>query len=407
MRNDVREGVSQHIMSTIKPNFSEMAKRYGCDYRTIKRYYDLGLEGKLDNFEQNHPPKPSLLDNFKEIINEKLALNCSAKSIYYFITKKGYKGSYTTVRRYCQKQHSEKVQKATIRIETSPGLSAQVDWKETVHMISCHGEVFIVNIFLYVLGYSRMKYLHLTLDRKQKTVFDCLHQAFLYTGGVPEEIWFDNMKTVVDRSKSQFTRVTFNERFRQFSKDAGFKPIACRPFRPQTKGKVEALARTVERLTVFNHEFNDFQELENIIKEFTYDLNFEEISQGTGERPVDRWSLEKSLLTTTNLDHLYSYSEEPPENRKVSKEAMVLYDYQKYSVPISYIGKTVTFIVDEDTLRIYEGDTMIRAHPLGKKTLNYHRDDYVDILRSDVFKHLEEEELEQFVNENLESYDYL
>lgn len=69
------------------------------------------------------------------------------------------------------------------------------------------------------------------------------------------------MKPVVDRSKSQFSKVVFNERFRQFSKDAGFYPIACRPFRPQTKGKVEALARTIDRLKVYNYEFENEQEL--------------------------------------------------------------------------------------------------------------------------------------------------
>lgn len=96
-------------------------------------------------------------------------------------------------------------------------------------MVSKDGEVFYVNIFLYILGYSRMKYLEVTFDRTQPTVFQCLVNAFNYCGnGVPQEIWFDNMKTVVDRSKSQFT---------------------------QTKGKVEALARTVNRLMVFNYAF--------------------------------------------------------------------------------------------------------------------------------------------------------
>ncbi len=108
-----------------------------------------------------------------------------------------------------------KKHKATLRIETTPGLSAQVDWKESLKMTARNGEIFTVNIFLYVLGYSRMKYLQLTTDRSQPTLFDCLNNTFSELGGVPEEIWFDNMKTVVDHSKSQFTQVVFNERFRQ------------------------------------------------------------------------------------------------------------------------------------------------------------------------------------------------
>ncbi|MFT8450531.1 hypothetical protein [Lentilactobacillus hilgardii] len=74
---------------------------------------------------------------------------------------------------------------------------------------------------------------------------------------MPKEIWFDNQKVVVDHHKSNFGKQVFNETFVEYAKDAGFKPIACRPFRPQTKGKVEALARTTQRIKVYNHEFEE------------------------------------------------------------------------------------------------------------------------------------------------------
>ncbi|EEU78340.1 conserved hypothetical protein (plasmid) [Enterococcus faecalis E1Sol] len=230
MRNDVREGVILHLMSDTKPNFAALAKRYNCDYRTVKRYYELGLENKLDSLKQERKSKLGLLDDFKALIVEKLNLGCSAKSIYYLICKKGYTGSYTTVKRFCRKEREDKIHKAAVRIEISPGLSAQVDWKESGRMISRHGEVFMVNLFLYVLRYSRMKYLQLTVDRNHKKVFECLHQAFLYTGGVPEEIWFDNMKTVVDRCRSQFTRVAFNGTFNYLVKTLDLSLLLVGPF---------------------------------------------------------------------------------------------------------------------------------------------------------------------------------
>ena len=58
----------------------------------------------------------------------------------------------------------------------------------SVRMISRQGEVFLIDIFLYVPGYSRMKHLRLTIDKEQKTFFACLHNAFVYTGGVPNEL---------------------------------------------------------------------------------------------------------------------------------------------------------------------------------------------------------------------------
>lgn len=119
-----------------------------------------------------------------------------------------------------------------IRFETTLGLSAQVDWKENLKLVNKFGEVTSCNIFLYVLGYSRIKYLELTFDRFQITLFRCLTNAFQYTGGILAEIWFDNMKIVVDRSCSQFFKVVFNEQFRQYAKEEGFLPIACCAFRP-------------------------------------------------------------------------------------------------------------------------------------------------------------------------------
>lgn len=82
------------------------------------------MADNLDQLRERRPAVPPLLLGFEEIIRDKLELNCSASSIYYFIEKKGYKGSFTTVKRYCRKYREEKVQKATIRIETTPGLSA-------------------------------------------------------------------------------------------------------------------------------------------------------------------------------------------------------------------------------------------------------------------------------------------
>lgn len=370
MRKDILEGVLRHIMTDIQPNYAALAKQYNCDYRTVKRYYEAGKKGTIDQVKKRKSSVSPLLDGFEEMIKDKMELSCSASSIYYFIKKKGYKGGYTTVKRFCRNYREKRVKKATIRIETTPGLSAQVDCKENIKMVSKHGEVFYFNIFLYVLGYSRMKYLEVTFDRTQPTVFHCLINAFDYCGnGVPQEIWFDNMKTVVDRSKSQFTQTVFNEKFRQFAKDARFIPIACRPFRPQTKGKVEALARTINRLMVFNYEFENEQELKQIVHEFMHDLNNER-SQAVNDKPAKLLTEEQKVLLPFNRLELVRYvSRNQHVLRKVSIESMVQYQNSKYSVPVKYIGKEVTLDVRKDTLFIWYGHHCIRSHPLSEKSL--------------------------------------
>ena len=106
----------------------------------------------------------------------------------------------------------EQIKKATIRFETNPGLQAQVDWKETMTLKNREGKKFTINIFSIILGYSRFKYIKLTLDRTQQTVFQSLTDAFNYFGGVPKKILFDNMKTVVDHAKSEYANPQVNQK---------------------------------------------------------------------------------------------------------------------------------------------------------------------------------------------------
>lgn len=307
---------------------------------------------------------------------------------------------------FVQKNRKEQLKKATIRYETAPGLQAQVDWKENLKMVSKNGEIFEVNIFLMVLGYSRMKFVKLTSDKTQKTLFNCMNEAFKYFEGIPKEILFDNMSTVVDRANSRIGSVKLNTRFLQYSKDIGFTPITCRVYRPQTKGKVEALAKLVDRLKVYNHEFEDYEELEKIVKLFMQEIN-NEISQGTNMKPFEKFKKEtKYLLPLPNQDILRNYITSPKEY-KVSKESMITYKGQKYSVPTNLIGNSVSVKETEEYIHIYYTTNLIAKHKKSSKFLNYQKEHVVDILKSEALKGYSKDEIEVFIDEHLSDYDEL
>ena len=278
MRNDISNYLKIYDKEElILLNKSELARRFNCDRRTIDRYMKIET-GSLVEKPSGRIYK-SLLDEYKPIITNKVDVHgCTAMAIFKFIQKKGYEGKYSTVASFVNKHKSEECNKATIRFETTPGLQAQVDWKENLTLISKYGEVFKVNILLMILGYSRMKFIKLTATRSQQELFQCMISAHEYFSGIPHEVLFDNMKTVVDHSKTTFQKVSFNKTFEHFIANAGFKPIACQPYRPQTKGKVEALAKLTNRLLAYNEEFEDFEELERIVNDVRDELNLE-ISQ--------------------------------------------------------------------------------------------------------------------------------
>ena len=403
MRQDVLNEINIFLRGGEKETMSKaaMARIMGCDPRTVKRYLE-GYEPK----KKRKILKKSKLDKFKETIISKLEIGCTSMAIFKFIQKDGYTGSYSLVADFVQKHKEEQIKKATIRFETAPGLQSQVDWKENLKMISKHGELFEVNIFLMVLGYSRTKFVKLTSDKTQKTLFECMNEAFKYFGGVPKEIVFDNMATVVDRANSRIGNVKLNTKFVQYSKDIGFNPITCRIYRPQTKGKVESLAKLVDRLQVYNHEFETYEELEKIVKMFMKEIN-NEISQGTNMKPIERLEKEtKYLLPLPNQEVLNAYTTSPKEY-KVSKESMITYKGQKYSVPIYLIGKSVSVKETDEYIHIYYTTNLITKHKKSKKFLNYHKEHIVDILKSDALKGYENNEIEEFVNNHLSDYDEL
>ena len=93
--------------------------------------------------------------------------------------------------------------------------------------------------FLLVLGYSRMRYIEFVSDMSTNTLIRCHQNAFRYFGGYPEEILYDNMKQVVIKRLLKQEDSTLNRQFEGLRGILWFKPILCRPYRGQTKAKVE------------------------------------------------------------------------------------------------------------------------------------------------------------------------
>jgi transposase len=403
MRSDVSKAIGKYEIEEMGLiNKSELSRRMGCNRRTVDKYIE---ETKNPPPKKERKPRHSILDEYAGIIKEKVDKHgATAMAVYKFIEKKGYMGKYCLVSTYVRQHKTEQQKKATIRFETVPGVQAQVDWKEDLTMVNRKGEKYVVNIFLVVLGYSRLKYLKLTSDRKQSTLYKCLTECLKYYGGVPHEMLFDNMSTVIDRARTRFSQVVLNERFKHFADDAGFEVIACRAYRPQTKGKVEALASLVDRLKVYNEEFDTFEDLEKITEEFMEDIN-SDVSQATGEIPWERFKKEKEYLRPLPPIYMLTSYISHHKEYKVSSESMINYKGRKYSVPTYYIGKSVNVIEENDEIIICFDETEISRFFLSEKKFNYKHEHIREILASDAMKHKNMDEIDDFIRNNLSLMD--
>ena len=386
-----------------KVNKSALARQYNCCWETIDRR----LNPEKYRKEKKIRVYTSKLDNFKEIIDIKLEeSNVPATGIYYLLKEKyNFDGKYGIVRKYVSSKKENIIKELTIRFETLKGYQSQVDWKEKLKLHDKYHNQYVISIFLIILGNSRYKYIELTLDQTQTTLFRCLTNAFEYFGGTTEEILFDNMKTIVDRTKSSLNDIIINSKAEQFSKDAGFEIVTCRPYRPRTKGKVETLAKLMNRLKAFNNEFEDIEELENIVKRLNYSLNYEEKSQATNEIPNNLFQKEKEYLKPVNIDILKNYYI-PEKVYKVSNESMITYKGIKYSVPIQYVGKQITVLDEDNVIHLYYNAKLIYSYNKNKKyRYNYKEQDYIDILKNSSFDYKTEKEIKDFIEHNLKSLD--
>ena len=402
----MRKEITLELLKTeggIKVNKSALARQYGCCWETIDRRLNPEKYKKEKKERKYH----SKLDTYKVIIDEKLENeNIPATGIYYLLKEKyGYEGKYGIVRKYVTSKKESIINNLTIRFETIKGYQSQVDWKEKIKLHDKYGNEYIVSIFLMVLGNSRFKFIKLTTDQTQATLFRCLIKAFKYFGGTTKEILFDNMKTIVDHAKSNYTEVVLNTKAVQFSKDASFEIITCRPYRPKTKGKVETLAKIMNRLKAFDFEFEDLKELEKIVSDLNYNLNYKEKSQAINEVPIVLFEKEKEYLNPVSFELLETYCSQQ-KTYKVSNESMIKYNGIKYSVPIQYVSKQITVSEDDNFIYLYYNSKLINSYVKNTSyKYNYKENDYLDILKHSSFNNKTEQELNEYINKNLYSLD--
>ncbi|EQD69553.1 integrase catalytic subunit [mine drainage metagenome] len=212
---------------------TEIAKELGMSRPTVRKY----IKSKRPP-EYSKKKRISKLEGFKLYIKERIdQYNLSAVRIMEEIKKKGYTGGYTILKDYCSTLRKDRPINAVIRFETEPGRQAQVDFGEFGY-VEIDGARTKLYAFSYILGYSRYRYVEFTVDITTQSLIKLHLNAFRYTGGIPSEILYDNMKQVVLERRIKASESRFNEAFMQISEYYGFTVRLCYPYRPQTKGRL-------------------------------------------------------------------------------------------------------------------------------------------------------------------------
>ncbi|AIL13851.1 transposase (plasmid) [Candidatus Paracaedimonas acanthamoebae] len=277
----------------------QIAREVGVSVNTVVKY--LKHEGAV--LYKSRPCKVKKLDVYKDYLRQRISsalpLKLPATVLLREIQQQGYQGGMTQLRLYLRSQSPVSIQEEERRFETLPGQQMQVDWVEFRKSPS------FLAAFVATLGFSRYSYVCFVRDEKLETLIECHKEAFEYFGGVPYEVLYDNMKTVIlERDTYGVGKHRFNPGMLDFARHYGFQLKVCRPYRAKTKGKVERFNRYV-RYSFYNPLVSHLKmanlrldrETANVeVLKWLRDVANVRIHGTTGEIPAQRLQEEQKYL---------------------------------------------------------------------------------------------------------------
>ena len=215
--------------------------------RTVRQALEPGRAGprrsvRRRSMPRRQPRRGSQLDAYEPAIADLLARypDITAQRIYEELRRLGYQGSYTILSQRVRSCVPRPVVRAGAAVRDRPGRAGTDGLLHLRPGLHDEGRRR-VHAFSYVLGYSRRQYLHFVEAQDFATTVREHIRAFEHLGGVAATCLYDNMKVVV--SGYDGDEPVYNPRFLAFAAHYGFRPVACRARRPQTKGKGRAALR--------------------------------------------------------------------------------------------------------------------------------------------------------------------
>ena len=172
-------------------------------------------------------------------------------------------------------------------------------------------------------------------------------RAFEHLGGVAATCLYDNMKVVVSGYEDDVP--IYNPRFLAFATHYGFRPVACRVRRPQTKGKVERPFFYVETSLFNGRTFSSLEQLNQTTAWWlAHVADIRELRLRQDARAVASRGARPSHPPPAQ-----AYDVAPVIYRTVSVEGLVTYCRDGYSAPWRYIGNVLPVRRTERELIVY------------------------------------------------------
>ena len=339
---------------------AEIARRLGRCRQTIYNWIQRQSAG--------HEPvrRPSKLDPYKPYLESRLCrFDLPATVLLREIREQGYEGGITILREFVAGVKQRHVQRVVDRFETEPGRQAQVDWASCGTIVH-EGRRRHLSLLLVVLGYSRVIWARFVVTERRPVMMELLEQAFQELGGVARELLLDNLKQAIEVARTPEAPAKVQTEFQAFADHWGFEVVACPPYWPRAKGKVERAVDYVKRSFLEGRTVVDLADLNAQLRQWLAEVANVRVHGTTQERPIDRLAADQAAFRPCAET---AFPSAQRSTRRADHDARISFGGVRYSVDPSILtgrrGEPVDVCVGTDErLRIYHQGRWVGEHAI-------------------------------------------
>jgi len=338
-------------------SISEIAGKLEINWRTAKKYADspTNLSG-LPPRKRKSPVMGPYMDTVDTWLEEDGLMPTkqrrTATAIYRQLLQLGFEGSDRTVREYVR-QRRLKMRRTSpeqfVKLEHIPG-EAQVDFGH-FKAIQAKDEKVIEYPFLVMsFPYSNASLCRVLPAENSECFLTGLRTMFEEIGGVPREIWFDNLPAAVKKVLAGTSR-ELTKQFKEFGWHYRFEAKFCNCARGNEKGHVEGKVGYIRRnwmspMPVIDDidEFNAYMQKEMVLDR-DRDHSIKKV------RISELWKHDMAALR-----QLPTFAFEPARSFKavVNRYGDIKVDSQTYHVPKAVTGQEVFVKLLWDKLEVFD-----------------------------------------------------
>jgi transposase len=221
-------------------SIADLAREFGLNWRTVKKYV---TEQEVPRYRPRARPAGLTAAQLAHV--ERRLTACPDLRVTVLLRELadgyGYTGSYASLRRRMVVLRPATAAEPVLRFETDPGEQTQGDWANLGSWPLGAGTADLF-AFVAILGCSRMVAVRFATDKTRSTTLRSIVRCTDDLGGATADFLHDRDTALMAGVRADGAPIYAPE-WLDVAALLGTHPRACRPYRAQTKGKVERVIR--------------------------------------------------------------------------------------------------------------------------------------------------------------------